>query len=201
PVHEPVHEPAVEPAVEPQPAPLRDGVEAAREALEQADYPVAARLARRLIEEGEGGSGARAVLVRALASGGDLVEALVEAAAAVAAFPVAAELRLLHALVLLEAGQQGPAAEAARAAVYLDGRLALAHLVLGQAEASRDNAGAARRSLRNAAALLRAMPEDAPVPLAGGDTAGRLAAMAAAQERSLDRAAEAAPARPRRRQR
>ncbi|MBW3615729.1 MAG: protein-glutamate O-methyltransferase CheR [Actinobacteria bacterium] len=194
--------PAPPPAEKQEVARGLDDLERARVALERGDYPAAARLARSLIEAGEGGSAALAVLVRALASAGDLDRALEEAESAVAAFPVEAELRLLQALVLMEAGQPEQAAEAARAAVYLDGRLALAHLVLGQAEASRDNTVAARRSLRNAGALLQAMPEDAAVPLAGGETAGRLAVMAAAQERCvIDRAAGGGPVRKSERQR
>lgn len=201
-VREQVRRPAPLAAVEPQRQPADQSLERARQALDQADYPAAAGMSRALVEAGEGGSATRAVLVRALASGGDLTAAVAEVATAVAAFPVDAELRLLHALVLMESGQAEQAAEAARAAVYLDGRLALAHLILGQAEASRDNPVAARRSLRNAGSLLQAMPEDAPVPLAGGDTAGRLAAMAAAQERSLrDRVPGGSPARPTGRQR
>lgn len=202
PVREQVRRPAPLAAVEAQRQTAGGSVDRARQALEQADYPAAVAMSRVLVEAGEGASAARAVLVRALASGGDLTAAVTEATTAVAIFPVDAELRLLHALVLMESGQPGQAAEAARAAVYLDARLALAHLILGQAEASRDNLVAAQRSLRNAGSLLQAMPEDAPVPLAGGDTAGRLAAMAAAQERSLrDRVPGRSPSRPTGRQR
>lgn len=119
-----------------------------------------------------------AARVRALGDRGDLAGALSAASAAIAAFPTAPELRFLHAVALLEAGQPAEAAEAARAAVYLDPALAVAHLVLGRAEAARENPANARRSFRNAAALLDALPADAPVPLAEGETAGRLAAIA-----------------------
>lgn len=119
-----------------------------------------------------------AARVRALGDSGDLAGSLMAASAAIAAFPTAPELRFLHAVALLEAGQPAEAAEAARAAVYLDPTLAVAHLVLGRAEAARENRASARRSFRNAAALLDALPANAPVPLADGETAGRLAAIA-----------------------
>lgn len=119
-----------------------------------------------------------AASVRALGDSGDLAGAVLAASAAIEEFPTAPELRFLHAVALLEAGQPAEAAEAARAAVYLDPTLAVAHLVLGRAEAARQNRADARRSFRNAAALLDALPAEAPVALAEGETAGRLAAIA-----------------------
>ena len=135
----------------------------------------ARREPERPIEIDAAGHAAR---VRALGDRGDLAGALLAASAAIAAFPTSPELRFLHAVALLEAGRPAEAAEAARAAVYLDPTLAVAHLVLGRAEAARENRANARRSFRNAAALLDALPADAPVPLAEGETAGRLATIA-----------------------
>lgn len=168
-----------------EPAAGSDRLERARLALDRTDYGTASTLARALVDGGDGGSEARAVLVAALANAGHVTEAVEQAAAAVAAFPLDADLRLLQALALVDAGRPEEAAEAARAAVYLDAGLALAHLMLAQAEASRGNRPAARRSLRTAAALFAAMDEDARVPHAGGETAARLAALARAHEGSL----------------
>ncbi len=138
-----------------------------------------------LTEDGAHEREAAAVLIRSLGNSGELTRAIEAARIAVEAFPVDAELRLLHALVLLEDGRAEEAATAARAAVYLEPGLAMAHIALAQAEAARTNTAAARRSLRNAAAVLEAMPQDATVDLSQGEPAGRLATMVNSQEHAL----------------
>lgn len=124
-------------------------------------------------------------LIRALSGAGDLHGALKVVAEAVARFPCHTELRFLQAIVLLEAGRPNDAAASARAALYLDPELVMAHLALARAEAMLGLEQAARRSLRNASVLLGRLPGDAPVPMSDGEPAGRLVAMAAALDRAL----------------
>lgn len=124
-------------------------------------------------------------VVRARGGAGDIAGALAVAAEGIRRFPVHTELRFLHAVVLLEAGQPADAARAARAALYLEPTLVMGHVTLAQAEATLGNTQAARRSLRNAAELLRPLAGDAAVPLSDGETAGRLAAMVAAHDRAV----------------
>ena len=88
-----------------------------------------------------------------------------------------AELTYLHAVLLAEGGRVADAANAARAALYLDRTMVVSHLALGTALAKLGDAEAARRSFKNAARLLANMPADAPVPAADGEPAGRLAEM------------------------
>lgn len=123
--------------------------------------------------------------IRALGGSGSLDAALDAAASAIAELPLCPELRVLEAVVLLEAGRPLDAQESARAALYLDARLAMGHLVCARAEASLERTDAARRSLQRARALLEAMSEDAIVPLSDGEPAGRLLAMVAAHDEML----------------
>lgn len=123
--------------------------------------------------------------IRSLGGAGDLIEALTAATEAVGRFPLHAELRFLQAVVLLEAGRPADAATSARAALYLDPELAMAHLALARAEVALGHQDAARRSLRNASARLRSLPRDTLVPMSDGEPAGRLASMAAAHDRAL----------------
>jgi chemotaxis protein methyltransferase CheR len=84
-------------------------------------------------------------------------------------------------LVLAELGRDEEAVESVQRALYLDRGLAIAHVVLGSIEARRGDAEAARRSLRNALRIAQSMPADAPVPMADGQSAGRLVQVVSAQ--------------------
>lgn len=161
-------QPAVVPAPAPNPAAVR---------------PVRSAASSPAKDDESGDEAVRAI--RALGGAGDLAGALDAAADAIARFPLHTELRFLQAVVLLETGRPTDAATSARAALYLDPGLVMAHFALARAEVALGLQEAARRSLRNAAALLRALPGDAPVPMSDGEPAGRLAAMAAAHDRAL----------------
>lgn len=126
-----------------------------------------------------------AATIHALGDAGDLPAALAAADAGVDRLPLDAEIRFLQAVVLLEMGRPERSAHSARAALFLDPDLVVAHLALGRAEAALGNVAAARRCFRNGAAQLRALPGEAVVPLTGGDTAGRLVALALEHERRL----------------
>lgn len=156
-----------------------DPLEPARHALNQGDHELAARRAAELAAEATDGD-AHAVLVRALGSAGSHAAAAGAAAEGVARFPLHVELRLLQAMVLLESDMPHEAAATAKAALYLDGNLVMAHLTLARAEQARGDTVAARRSYRNAVALLEGMPPDQPVAMSDGETAGRLAGLARA---------------------
>lgn len=159
----------------------RDPLGLARRALADGEYEVAADRARELVADGNGGDGeAAVVLIRALGSAGRLADAADAAAQAVAQLPLHVELRLLQAIVLVESDRPQEAAAAAKAALYVDPDLAMAHLTLARADQARGDGVAATRSYRNALALLEALPADQPVRLADGDTAGRLAGLARA---------------------
>lgn len=132
---------------------------------------------------------AHAVSLRALGNAGDVAGAMSAAEAAVAAFPLDPELRFLHSVLLLEAGRADEAVAAARGAVYLAPDLVVGHLALGRAEAARGDVASARRSFRNAARILRALPPETPVASAEGETAGSLLAAARAHDRALAGAA------------
>jgi chemotaxis protein methyltransferase CheR len=100
-----------------------------------------------------------------------------------------AELLYLGAVVLLQAGRTVEAAALLRRALYLDRSLVVAHMTLADAQRRLGNMDAARRALRNAATLLSALPPDATVPAADGETAGRLAELVRVKLRLLTEAA------------
>ena len=118
-------------------------------------------------------------VVRALGASGAVDEAERAIEAAIAARPLEPELRYLCAVLHLRAGRATDAAAAAAAALYLEPRLAVAHLALGRAELMAGRRERARRCFRNAHELLASMPPDAEVPLAEGERAGPLAVTAA----------------------
>lgn len=123
--------------------------------------------------------------IRSLGGRGDLAGALDQAVEAVTRFPLDPEVRYLQAVVLMESGRPADAAASAKAALYLDPGLVMAHLALARSEAALGRREAAARSLRTAVALLRALPDDAVVPMSDGESAGRLAAVATASGDAL----------------
>lgn len=125
------------------------------------------------------------LLVRHLANQGDLAGAGRACAAALDRHRASAELAYLHAVLLGEGGRPADSASAARAALYLDRHMVVAHLALGAALGRLGDQADARRSFRNAASLLAAMPADAVVPASDGEPAGRLAEMVRLQLRLL----------------
>ncbi len=180
--------PPVAAAVPPVTVTCRDGdvrVEARRR-YEAKDYAAAAELAEAMIRGGARDAEVEILLVRSLANRGDLVRAELACAAALDVHRDCAELAFLHAVLLTRAGRHAEAIGALRRALYLDRRLVVAHLALGDALArSGDTAGAAR-AFRAAARLLAGMPTHEPVPASDGEPAARLAAAARSQLRLLD---------------
>jgi chemotaxis protein methyltransferase CheR len=163
-----------------QPPALVVAADAAGEAAEcyaRHDYLGAAEIATIALARERQDPALWVLLVRALANHGDLSAAGRASAAGLDRHRTSAELTYLHAVLLAEGGRPAESASAARAALYLDRQMAVAHLALGAALAKLGDAPGARRSFRNAAQLLAAMPPDRVVPASDGEPAGRLAEM------------------------
>ncbi|HYT87346.1 MAG TPA: CheR family methyltransferase [Gemmataceae bacterium] len=123
--------------------------------------------------------------IRALANR-DAAAAERGCAAAVAQYPLSAELAYLHAVLLLELGRLAEAARALRRVLYLDRSLALAHFTLGAILQRSGNTKGARRAYRNVRDLCSACPPEQILPLSDGEHAGQLAEAAEAQLALLD---------------
>jgi chemotaxis protein methyltransferase CheR len=157
-------------------------------AYERRAFSAVAKLAESAPSESLGERG-WIIWLRALANQGCLDEAGAVADRALAVQGPTAELLYLHAVLLLQAGRAAEAAATARRALYLDRTLIVAHLTLADALRRTGKLGAARRSLRNAAALLEMLDRETQVPASDGDTAGRLVELVRAKLRLLEEAA------------
>ena len=115
-----------------------------------------------------------ALLARACANQGRLLDASRWCEAAVAADKFNPGLRYLLASVLEEQGLPAPAMTALKQALYLDQDFVLAHFALGNLYRRLDKPVLARKHFANARQLLRRQPSDAALPDAEGLTAGRL---------------------------
>jgi chemotaxis protein methyltransferase CheR len=135
------------------------------------------------------GPAAWAMRVRALADQGKREEAEQVCIAALELQPMHAELTYLQAVLLLASDRCDEAAAAARRALYLDRSLVVAHLVLAQAATRLHDRKRALQALRNAARLLTAVPTEASVAGAPGETAGRMLSGVQLQLQLLEAAA------------
>jgi chemotaxis protein methyltransferase CheR len=155
----------------PSPATARsDGAAAsdAKTAYARGDYRLAVERARGRVEVDPGDADEWILLVRALANLGRLDEAGSACAAGHDLHRNSAELSYLHGLLLREGGRIEDALAALRSAVYLDRRLVIAHLTLGDVLASQGDTTGAMRAFRNADRLLARVPEDAVVAATDG---------------------------------
>lgn len=100
--------------------------------------------------------------------------------------PLAAELHLLHASLLIELGRDAEAAEALRGLLYVDGELALGHFLSGLVFRRQGERRKAARAYRRVIALCAAHPEDAPVPWGDGVSHRGLSEAAAHEAHALD---------------
>jgi chemotaxis protein methyltransferase CheR len=158
------------------PSRVSASLEEARAALARGDYRCVVELTRSLPDDPT----AAALLVRALANL-DIAAAVHASADCARRLPLAAELHFLHAVLLLDTGRAAEAAPVMRRALYLDRTLAAAHLTLGSILCRLGDSAGARRAYRNARDLCAARPAEEVIPLADGERAGRLAAIAAAE--------------------
>lgn len=144
--------------------------EAAQAALERGDYDRVLELTHDCLDD----LACSVMQVRALASL-DTERAAACCADVVRRHRVSPELNYLHAILLAELDRDTEAAAAARSAVFLDQKLIVGHLALGNAQEQLGQIGAAKRSFRNALRLAESWPENQPVPCSDGETAERLA--------------------------
>ncbi len=153
-----------------------DRLDDARQALARGDYRRAANGTLGLFDD----VAAVSLHVRALANL-DMGAAVVAAARGAERHPLAAELRYLHAVLLVNLGRCDEAAAELRRVLYLDRTLAVAHFTLASILAARGDGAGARRAYRNTRDLCAGRPADEAIPLADGESAARLAEVAAAE--------------------
>lgn len=125
--------------------------------------------------------------VRALANL-DVHAAVDACAEAAARHPLVAGLRYLESLLRLGQGRFAEAEHAARQALYLEPSLVVAWLVLGRVLRHQGDSAGALKAWREAELLCAALPPDAPVPLADGERASGLAAVARGERTRLEAA-------------
>lgn len=176
-------------AAKPDAASTPEDPEQAAEAYRARDYARAAALAGGAVRRAPEDLTGWVVLTRALANRGLLAEAGAACATALDRHRLAAELHYLHAVLLGEAGRIEESATAAGRALYLEPTLVVAHLALASALARSGETAGARRAAQNACHLLSAMPAEARVRAADGETAAQLLQMAAVQLALLGEAA------------
>ena len=123
--------------------------------------------------------------VRSVANQGRLNEAGELSARALELHPLDAELHVLQATLLLEAGWLVDAAAAARRSIYLDRTLVMGHMLLGDALARAGDAAAAHIAFTNALGLLANADGGTRVPAADGVSAARLRQIATARIGSI----------------
>ena len=160
----------------PVPAATRDPLDEAREASARGDCRRAVQLTADLLND----ASAATLHVKALANL-DAVAAEAVCAQAASQHSFCAELHYLHAVLLVDARRHDDAVQALRRVIYLDRTLAAAHYTLGSILRQLGDIAGARRAYRNVRDLCAARPPDEPVALAEGETAGRLAQVAAAE--------------------
>ncbi|MDQ2664619.1 MAG: hypothetical protein M3Z05_01290 [Gemmatimonadota bacterium] len=160
-------------------------LEALERAYQRADYGDAERIAMTLLAStAQSVPRAWIAYVRSVANQGRLHEAGELCARALDLHPLAAELHVLHATLLLEAGWLGDAASAARRSIYLDRTLVMGHMLLGDALTRSGDAAGARIAFTNVLGLLAKVDPSAPVTAADGVSATRLRQIAASRVRA-----------------
>jgi chemotaxis protein methyltransferase CheR len=155
----------------------KDRMVEAREAAALGDHARVMALTRRLTADPV----AISLHVQALANSGDTLAAEKTVAAATARHPLARELHFIHAMLLIGLDRNEEAVHALRRSLYLDRSLTSAYLALGSVLRRLGDMAGARRAYQTGHDLAVARPADEPVPLADGETAGRLAAAAKTQ--------------------
>jgi len=151
-------------------------------AMEADDDPPTARVQ----DEAREDAASFASRVRVLAEESGPAVAVVEAQRGMALFPLSVDIAFLLAILPAAIGSYAQAAEAARRALYLDRFQPALHFVLGTSLWNCGDLAGARRGFRNARDLAAARPDMEPVLFAEGETAGRVAAGAAAHLAMVD---------------
>ncbi len=152
----------------------------ARQALLAGDYAKAIELTEPLRDD----VAASVLLVKALANQ-DAGEAERICQQLAQRHPLAAELRYLHGVLLMEQRRDDQAWEAIKRVLYLDGSLAIAHFMLGTLARRRGEILAAQRAFRNVVEQCRVQDEMAAVRFAEEETYGSLCHAAESQIEAL----------------
>jgi chemotaxis protein methyltransferase CheR len=158
-----------------------DPLARAREALTAGEYERVLALT-----QDTGDVEAAVLRVRAVANARGSEEAAHDAQRAVTRHPLSTELHLLHALLLLDLKRHADAEQALKRVIYLDRSLAIASHLLGSTLRDQGKLDEARRAYRNARDVARGRPPDEEIPLADGEPASALAAIAEAELALLD---------------
>jgi chemotaxis protein methyltransferase CheR len=124
--------------------------------------------------------------LRAVANAHGSEEAARRAQQTIQRHPLSAELHLVHAVLLLDLKRHTDAERALKRVLYLDRSLAIASYLLGATLRDQGRPEEARRAYRNARDLARARPPDDELPLADGERAGAIVAIAEAEIALLD---------------
>lgn len=183
PIPRPEHEPNAAASPERAPASSPHDLEAA---YRSADYPATESIALSMLGSAEGGARTWITYVRAVANQGRLHEAGELCARALELYPLDAELHYLHATLLVQAGWFVDASAAARRSIYLDRKLVMGHLLLGDALSRSGDAVAARIAFANVISLLSNVDPAAPIPAADGVPASRLRQIATLRMRGVE---------------
>jgi chemotaxis protein methyltransferase CheR len=159
-------------------------------AYQSANYQAAESIvARMLALEPDIASATWITYIRSVANQGRLHEAGALNARALEHYPLDAELHYLHATLLMEAGWFVDAAAAVRRAIYLDRKLTMGHLLLGEALSRTGNHSGARNAFANALQLLDGIDGADTVRAADGVTASRLRQIATLRLRDVEASA------------
>ncbi|WP_426755554.1 CheR family methyltransferase [Myxococcus sp. Y35] len=164
-------------------APSAAAMQAARQSLARGHWREAAQHLGALGEDPD----AAALAVRALANL-DAPAAVYACAEAATRHPLVAGLRYLEALLLLGQGRLADAERAVRQALYLEPTLIVAWLILGRVLRRHGDTAGAVKAWREAEQLCTALPPDAPVPHADGESASRLAEVARGERSRMEAA-------------
>ncbi|AEI64242.1 CheR family methyltransferase [Corallococcus macrosporus] len=172
------------------PAPERQGrapsaaaLHAARQALSRGHWREAAQHLGALDPDPD----TAATAVRALANL-DAAAAVYACAEAATRHPLVAGLRYLESLLLLGQGRLADAERAVRQALYLEPTLVVAWLILGRVLRRHGDPAGAVKAWREAEHLCDALPPDAPLPHADGESASRLAEVARGERSRMEAA-------------
>ena len=161
--------------------------EALDAAYRRADYQGAEAVAMRMLADAaEIGASVWITYIRAVANQGRLPEAGELNARALERYPLDAELHYLHATLLMEAGWFSDAAAAARRSIYLDRKLTMGHILLGEALSRSGEQAVARNAFANALRLLEHAGASEIVRAADGITVSRLRQIATLRLRDVE---------------
>ncbi len=160
-----------------EPAPERDMAALADQAAAAGDHRAVLRLTEGRIQDPE----TMLLRLKALANLGELARAELESAKLVAASPLVPSLHFTRAMLLMALDRHEDAERSLLSTLYLDRSLVAAYLALGHLLLRRGDSTGAQRAYRVGRDLAAMQRPDELLPLAEGETAGRMVAAAETQ--------------------